>query len=345
MLERKTQKFSNIVRLRNVTFQQILNDFFSDDELKGIIAAEWCGRTGLPPSMSLFINLAIDMIETLKYGSVYFKGENQSFANAFVKGLIKNGGNLVLGRKVEKILIERDKVCGIVLEDGTQLRSKYIVSNVDAKQTFFNLIGEEYLSEGFLKMLNNWKVSLSAFIVYLGVDIDLKNEEIKEGILWMSQYDIEKEYENMDNNFALDDLYISIPSNRDSQLAPLGKSCLKIEQLISYDYCNNWNECKEEMANKLIKAAEQIIPSLSNHIEVKEIATPLTLERYTLNSEGACFGWAKTIKQSGFYLLNQKIPIQNLYLAGHWTFPGHGIPTVAYSGIIAANEICSFVNF
>ncbi|MEW6605975.1 MAG: NAD(P)/FAD-dependent oxidoreductase [bacterium] len=339
------KKYPNMIRFRDVTFHQILDKFFTDCSIKGILAVGGCGRIGLPPSKASFISVAIDSIETLKYGLVHFKGGNQFLSDAFVKGLVKYGGNLMLGQKVKKILIEQHKACGIVLEDGTQIRGKYIVSNGDAKQTFLNLIGEEYLSKEFVRMLNNAEVSLSAFIVYLGVNIDLKNKGIKESLLWyIPSYDIKEEYEKSYDILG-GDLYILIPSNIDSGLAPLGKSCIKIEQLVPYHCGHNWDECKEEMANRLIKRAEQIIPDLSNYIEIKEIATPLTLERYTLNSEGACYGWAKTIEQGEFYYSpNQKTPIENLYLAGHWTFPGHGVPTVACSGILAGKSILSEIN-
>jgi phytoene dehydrogenase-like protein len=71
---------------------------------------------------------------------------------------------------------------------------------------------------------------------------------------------------------------------------------------------------------------------------VSDAASPLTCERYTLNTMGAAMGWAFS---PGMFLrrLDQRTPVRNLYLAGHWTTPGGGVPAVALSGLGAARKI------
>ncbi|MDH7500815.1 MAG: FAD-dependent oxidoreductase, partial [candidate division NC10 bacterium] len=100
-----------------------------------------------------------------------------------------------------------------------------------------------------------------------------------------------------------------------------------------------WAERKEEVANRLIQIAEKIIPGLSQHIRVREISTPLTLERYTGNFEGAAYGWEQSPDQAGPRRLSPRTPIENLYLTGHWTYPGGGVASVAVSGRMVAQEI------
>ena len=92
------------------------------------------------------------------------------------------------------------------------------------------------------------------------------------------------------------------------------------------------------MADALVVKAESLIPGLSGHIVVQDAASPLTYERYTLNTMGAAMGWAFSpdmfLKRP-----DQKTPIGNLYMAGHWTTPGGGVPAVAISGLRAARAI------
>jgi all-trans-retinol 13,14-reductase len=91
-----------------------------------------------------------------------------------------------------------------------------------------------------------------------------------------------------------------------------------------------YNKEKDRLASILIKRAEKVIPNLSKHVEVIEIATPLTLKRYTGNFNGALYGWANTVKQFSPLDRGTKIPIKNLHLCSAWTFPGEGQgPTVA----------------
>ena len=74
-------------------------------------------------------------------------------------------------------------------------------------------------------------------------------------------------------------------------------------------------------------------------IEEMEIGTPLTMERYTLNYKGSIIGWAPTLEQSMLNRMKQEGPIENLLLAGAWTFPGGGQSACLMSGNAAAKTI------
>jgi len=70
------------------------------------------------------------------------------------------------------------------------------------------------------------------------------------------------------------------------------------------------------------------MPGLSQHIVPMDIATPITMYRYTLNDLGSPVGWSYTSMEQW----KQKVPfIRGLYLAGHWVGPS-GIYNVANSG-------------
>jgi len=73
---------------------------------------------------------------------------------------------------------------------------------------------------------------------------------------------------------------------------------------------------------------------------VYEVASPQTLERFTLAPRGTIYGWHQVPEQSLLQRLPQEVPeIPNLYLAGAWTFPGCGQSAVLQSGVIAAGKI------
>jgi len=77
------------------------------------------------------------------------------------------------------------------------------------------------------------------------------------------------------------------------------------------------------------------IADLERHIEVMELATPITLERYTSNRAGAYVGWKYSTDQAQAHF-SQKSPVENLFLCGHWVSPGGGVSNVMRGGIIAA---------
>ena len=100
-----------------------------------------------------------------------------------------------------------------------------------------------------------------------------------------------------------------------------------------------YEEKKREFAGELIQKVEKVIPNLGKHIEVLEIATPRTMERYTSMPEGALYSFDQSIETKRPYF---KAPIKGLYLAGASTFPGGGIEGSTISGIICANDICKW---
>jgi all-trans-retinol 13,14-reductase len=99
-----------------------------------------------------------------------------------------------------------------------------------------------------------------------------------------------------------------------------------------------YRRLKEEVADKMIKIAEVLIPGLSRNIVVKDIATPLTYERYTLSSCGCWYDLAQIPSQSGINrFANSKI-IKNLLFAGSKSLGGGMNPAIR-GGYITAKKI------
>lgn len=87
------------------------------------------------------------------------------------------------------------------------------------------------------------------------------------------------------------------------------------------------------------------IPGFRDHITFAEGGTPRTVERFTLNNQGAIYGWDQSPEQSGANRLARVTPIEGLYLAGHWTQPGGGVISVVVSGVQTAQVILGYPDF
>jgi phytoene dehydrogenase-like protein len=247
---------------------------------------------------------------------------------------------------VTKILVQDGKAAGVELADGTKISSRYVVSNIDGRQTFLQLIGEQHLSPRFVRELKETRLTDSFFLISLGVDMDLKAMGFDGTSIVYNRSD------NIDDLWSGDPekclIWIMMHSLRDPSQAPEGMATVQIATPFPYNYMGYWKreadgtrgkeytELKEALADKLIISVEEIIPQLSKQIVCKDIATPLTFERYSLNSEGAAHGWFPVPSAK---LRSQKTPIKNLYQAGHWTFPGFGIFAVVLSGRNAAKLV------
>ena len=99
-----------------------------------------------------------------------------------------------------------------------------------------------------------------------------------------------------------------------------------------------------QVADQVLAFLEERYPGLPGAVEVKDVATPLSYERYTGNWQGATCGWLLTEKTMMMMIrgLKKTVPgLRNLYLAGQWVEPGGSVPIVATSGRNAVQLLCA----
>lgn len=320
--------------MKSWTFENLLDKYFNDNKLKAILSFPLFGNSGLPPSLiSAFIGIKI-FREFLLDGGYYPESCMQSIPDALVERFKEFRGELQLLCRAKKIIVKNNKVSGVVLEKSGFIPSKYVISNCDARQTFFNLLGKRIVSKDFLSRINNMIPSLSAFILYLGIDEYFKNlPETNINIWIMSHYDLDKMYLSAEKgNFnSIGGYLLHISPDRKCVLA-----------LMNTPFKNKyyWIKNKEKLSESLIKRIDaDAFHGLSKHIRYKDAATPYTLYRYTSNYKGAAFGWACSLSQLALTDFRKPSFIQSLYLTGHWTTKGLGIPGVAYIGYDTAKMI------
>ena len=75
-----------------------------------------------------------------------------------------------------------------------------------------------------------------------------------------------------------------------------------------------------------------------------EVATPRTIERYTLKNGGAVAGPKQMLGQHMLHRLHTRSEWDNLFCCGESTVMGTGTPTVTTSGISAANAVLKKLN-
>jgi phytoene dehydrogenase-like protein len=318
---------------------EVLNTFFKDPRMKAFYGT--VVPFG-PKAMALLLMMILGGEPVIYYP----RGGAQALADTFARGVTKNGGELALKTMVTRILVEGGAAAGVELANGNKIVSRFVVSNADGRETFLKLIGEQHLAPKLVKEIAETDLSEPYLLVSLGVDLDLRAMGFDGTSIIYNRCD------DLDKIFSpeLDHCYLCIKmhSLRDASQAPDNMATVQLSTSLPYDYMGNWKrekdgtcgkeytQLKESVADRLIVAAEKFIPGLTNHIVVKDIATPLTFERYTLNCQGANMGW---FPAPGGRMRSQKTPIKNLYQAGAWTYPGPSLYAVVPSGRNAAQLV------
>ena len=93
-----------------------------------------------------------------------------------------------------------------------------------------------------------------------------------------------------------------------------------------------YRERKRELEEWLVDRLAQAIPDLRERIEVVEVGTPHTMERYSSNPQGSIYGYASSPSSHSIHRPEARSSVPGLYLAGAWTFPGPGFSGAMHSG-------------
>jgi prolycopene isomerase len=114
---------------------------------------------------------------------------------------------------------------------------------------------------------------------------------------------------------------------------------LTLMNFVKKSYSNNWKEDKKILADRMIDKAEKLYPGFKDKIDLIEIGSPATFERYTLNTEGSIYGFESTKSIYGEAKLPITTHIDNLYQVGHWGKPGCGVWNVMNNAYLASKII------
>ena len=97
---------------------------------------------------------------------------------------------------------------------------------------------------------------------------------------------------------------------------------------------------KELAAERVIDALEQRIPWIRNKVEVRDVATPVTWERYTGNWRGSYEGWLPSGQSLGKQMPKTLPGLADFYMVGQWVSPGGGLPPAVSTGRHVVEILC-----
>lgn len=266
-------------------------------------------------------------------------GGSLEFSRAIEKRYRHLGGRVQYKSSVEKILVEGDKAVGIRLSDGTEHYADMVISAADGRTTIFDMLEGKYINDKIKGYFKEWDIYKPYIQISFGVAMDLSAEphsivlELDEPINFGDQ---ERKWLHI-RHFCFD-----------PTVAPSGKSVVQIYfNSVNFDYWKKLSEDneryqaeKQSLADAAINRLEKRFPTIKDQIELIDVATPLTYERYTGNWQGSYMGW-KADATDMSKLMKRSLPgLQHFYMAGQWVFQGGGVPGSIASGRHTIQDIC-----
>ena len=347
------------VRFFTMSAADYLDTYFENDLIKASMAGAGIIGTALgvysPGSSYILLHHVMGDVDGSVGAWGLARGGMGAISNAIAGALLEHGGEIRTNAGVKQVLVKNRKACGVVLENGDEIKARIVVSNLDAKRTFTKIMDKNDLPPGIYDKAKNFKIrgssgkvniALSAMPKFTGLP---DNRYINRGgqAFSGSLETMERAYDCWKRGRWSDDPFIEsvIPSAWDPTVAPAGKHWMSN----FVQYCppkladGPWTpEKRDAFGQTVVDKIERHSPGFKDLIVHMEVRTPHEIEQEIGLTEGNIFQGELTIDQLLFNrpfpgYAQYRMPVKNLYMCGSSTHPGGGVS--ATCGANAAREI------
>jgi phytoene dehydrogenase-like protein len=275
------------------------------------------------------------------YGHVI--GGMGAITTALAAAAKRRGVMIRTSAPVALIQVRNRQVQGVVLEDGTEIQARVVLSNADPKRTFLSLVEKEELPEDFRRAIQGIKMNGPCAKVNLVLSEEPKvngmpaNASPAQRALFTLLPSLEfaqRCYDVAKFGEIPEQLWVDcvVASNVDNSLAPQGRHVMTcFVQYVPYFLRNGtWDENREVLGDRVIQKIAEYAPNVRGAIIARQVLTPLDLERVYGLSEGNIFHGDLTLEQLFFMRpipgwSQYKTPIAGFYLCGAGAHPGGGV--------------------
>ena len=352
----------------NMPMEEFLEDISTNKSLNDILTQFFFSKT--PTYFALgYFHVWMDYF--------YPKGGTGTLPKLLHNKILENKATIKLNTQIKEIIPSELKILD---KEGNNYKYDYLIWASDLK-TLYNNLNTKGLDNNTIKNINKQreliesaKPAESSFILNIAVNLPPSyfkdkggahmfytpskqglgntSKEYKQDILDNFNNKSKKDILQWLDNFCnLNTYEVSIPSLRDSNLAPKDKTGIMISCLFDYELIKKINdagwsdEFRKEVENRIIKIfSKSLYKNFEKDIIFKFSTTPLTINNVVGSSNGAIVGWSFETKSPVFNKLKDmpksaRTPIPNVYQAGQWAYAPAGVPIAMLTGWHATREI------
>ena len=352
------QKLYTLVKLMTMSSADFLAEWFESDPLMATMSASGIIGTFLGPrspgTAYVLLHHYMGEIDGVFRAWGFAKGGTGGIAEALASAAGSFGVEIRTETQVSHVLTKGDKACGVVLENGEEIRSRLVISSLDPRRTFLDLLEDVDLPDEFLKDLNRYRFRGSSGKVNLALDtapvLACRPEpgpHLQGAISISPSLDyLERAYDDAKYGSFSKKPYIDIviPSMIDPDMAPPGKHVMScFVQYASYHLRDEtWEDQREAFGDAVVDTLSEYIPNLKDIILHRQVLSPWDTEAITGLSEGNIFAGELGLSQLFFLrpfagYAQYRTPVRSYYQCGSGTHPGGGI--TGAPGKLAAMEI------
>jgi len=269
-------------------------------------------------------------------------GGSMGIVNRMKDKYLSLGGEIRTNAEVERVEIENNKAVGVTLKNGDTLNADWIISTTPTEHTLKKLLNSKYPLKKIdyrLKDRKTYPIYTYTTAVFK-VKGDLSSVPLSHRIY-------------VDKPILLDTEHYSATFRNYSYDSTLKKQdgCSIVQGTLSGndDMYFWWKDIKEQglyktwkkkFADKLLAVYLSKYPHLEGKIEVIDVVTPLTYQRYLNGRHGSFQGFVQTYKGKPLMDKGEIKGLKNFILSGQWLLRSGGLPTAVITGKFATQRIC-----
>jgi len=353
-----TERFHALYKLMTMSSSDYLDEWFEYGPLKATKSASGIIGTFMGPrspgSAYVLLHHYMGEIDGAYRAWGFCKGGNGTISNAIAAAARARGAVLRTGAPVQQLLVRGHRATGVVLDTGEEIRAPVVVSSLDARRTFLDLVDSRELPDDLLRQVRRFRFRGSSGKVNLALS-ELPDFTCMPGVgvhhrgsfsISPSVEYLERAYDDAKHGGFSRRPYMDIvfPSMIDPGMAPAGRHVASIfVQYAPYHIDGGWDDAKREaFGDAVVDTLAEYAPNLKSAILHRQVLTPADIEATTGLSEGNIFQGELALQQLFFLRpavgwAGYRTPIAGYYQCGSSTHPGGGV--MGAPGKLAAQRI------
>jgi phytoene desaturase len=265
-----------------------------------------------------------------EHGVFHPTGGCGAVSEAMARVARKMGVDIRLNRPVDRIVYEDGEAVGIESQ-GERFAAGSIVVNGDFGHAIRHLVPESMRPRWTNKKLDRAKISCSTFMLYLGIEGEMK--DLAHHTILLSK-DYERNIHEITNGILPEEpsIYVHHAGATDDSLAPKGHTSLYVLVPVPNLRCDtDWTREAPRYRKIALDRLKLLgIDDIESRIRFERVVTPRGWQDEFSVFEGATFNLAHNLTQMLYFRPHNRFG-RNVYLVGGGTHPGSGLPVI-YEG-------------
>lgn len=323
----------NFIRALPMTAEELLEEYFESDVVKGAVASVAIHASTLGPmEAGTGYTLIHNWMNRGGLANVHVGGAGE-ITSALVTAVKSFGGEIRTDAEAANIKIENQIAKGVVLANGEEVSAKIVLSSADPKHTLLKLVGARELPPEFVWHAQSIKMRGSVAKVHLHTD---GKHGIPEGtvVLAPSIKYLERAYDTSKYGEISDKPYLEVTTSGNTVSIHFQYAPYKLKN-------GEWKTESVKVETLALDTLAEYFPSLKSSILNRKSITPKGLEETYGLTEGDLNHGQLMLDQFLFMRpipgwSNHKTPIDNLYLCGSGVHGGGGVSGAAGRNAVKA---------